>query len=251
MQHLDTERIAAFDHEPPTVDELAHLAACKACRRERTALNELAQLAMLAGDEPIASFAPRLTNWESLSAALRAEGLITGAPVSATSEFAVTATTTSWLSRATPRSRTEWWRAAAAALFLVVGSATVGRLSVTRNTPASSDFISSSLTTGIGLGSNGFGSIDEATKALGRTQKEFDRISLWLAANDTTLNSPEKVRRRLAALDQMLAATRAGLEDAPQDPVLEHYYSAAYSAREAALQQLNGALPVGRSIERY
>ena len=252
MQHLETERIAAFDHEPPSVDELAHLATCKTCRRERAALIELAQMAMLAGDEPIASFAPRLTNWETLSAQLRADGLITSVPLSAAiSGFSVKSTTTSWLARATPRSRAERWRAAAAILILIIGGATADRLIAFPLTQPGSGVSSASIAGGIGLGGSGFSSIDDATKALGKTQKDFDRISLWLAANDTTLNSPDRVRRRLAALDQMLAASRTGLEDAPQDPVLKHYYSAAYAAREATLQQLNGALPVGRSIERY
>ncbi|MEP6780424.1 MAG: hypothetical protein ABJC26_11085 [Gemmatimonadaceae bacterium] len=253
MLHLDPERIAAFDHDPPTVDELAHLAACKPCRAERAALIELAQMAMLAGDEPIASFAPRLTNWESLSVELRKQGLITSAP-SNTSEFAVTTTTTSWLSRATPRSKSEWWRVAAAAVILVVGGAAAGRWSNSTSSPLSDSTTvatAAGIGGGLGLGSSGFSSIDEANKELARVQKNFDRVSLWLAANDTTLNTPDKVRRRLAALDQMLAATHAGLQEAPQDPVLKHYYSAAYAAREATLQQLNGALPVGRTIERY
>ncbi|MDQ6612676.1 MAG: hypothetical protein M3Y64_09615 [Gemmatimonadota bacterium] len=252
MQHLDPERIAAFDHEPPSVDELAHLAACKTCRRERAALIELAQMAFLAGDEPVASFAPRLTNWETLSARLRTEGLIANAPPAViASEFAVKSTTTSWLARATPGSRVEWWRAAAAILILVAAGATADRLIAFPLAQPESGVSSASIASGVGLGSSGFSSIDDATKALGKTQKDFDRISLWLAANDTTLNSPDRVRRRLAALDQMLAASRAGVEDAPQDPVLKHYYSAAYAAREATLQQLNGALPVGRSLERY
>jgi predicted ArsR family transcriptional regulator len=56
---------------------------------------------------------------------------------------------------------------------------------------------------------------------------------------------------RLAALDQMMAASRAALREAPQDPVLNHYYLSAYSAREATLQALSGALPVDKVIERY
>ena len=40
-------------------------------------------------------------------------------------------------------------------------------------------------------------------------------------------------------------------QDAPQDPVLNHYFLAAYTAREATLQQLGGSLPVDRTIETY
>ena len=43
--HLSAERLAAFDHEPFTIDELAHLAACAACRAERDAMVTLVSLA--------------------------------------------------------------------------------------------------------------------------------------------------------------------------------------------------------------
>jgi hypothetical protein len=49
----------------------------------------------------------------------------------------------------------------------------------------------------------------------------------------------------------MMAASRAALRDAPQDPVLNRYFLAASTARQATLQQLSGALPVDKSIEGY
>ena len=39
--------------------------------------------------------------------------------------------------------------------------------------------------------------------------------------------------------------------EAPQDPMLNHYFLAAYTAREATLQQLGGSLPVDTTIESY
>ena len=48
-----------------------------------------------------------------------------------------------------------------------------------------------------------------------------------------------------------MAASRAALRDAPQDPILNHYFLAAYNAREATLQALGGALPVDKTLERY
>jgi hypothetical protein len=101
------------------------------------------------------------------------------------------------------------------------------------------------------LGNTGYSSIDEATKALARTEREFDRISLWLTANDPSGKTSDILRRRLAALDQVVAISYAELQAAPQDRVLDHYYRSAYAAREATLQQLGGALPVGRTLERF
>jgi hypothetical protein len=86
---------------------------------------------------------------------------------------------------------------------------------------------------------------------LNRAQRDYERASLWLAANDSTPHDSDVYRARLAALDQMMAASRAALSDAPQDPVLNQYYLAAFSAREATLQQLGTSLPVGKTIERY
>jgi hypothetical protein len=96
-----------------------------------------------------------------------------------------------------------------------------------------------------------FANVEDATAALNAAQREYERASLWLASNDSTVRDPEVFRARLAALDQMMEASRMALRDAPQDPVLNHYYLAAYSAREATLQALLGALPVDKTIERY
>jgi hypothetical protein len=49
----------------------------------------------------------------------------------------------------------------------------------------------------------------------------------------------------------MLTASRAGLFEAPQDPVLNQYYLAAYTAREATLRQLGESLPVDRVMESF
>jgi hypothetical protein len=96
-----------------------------------------------------------------------------------------------------------------------------------------------------------FGSIAQATDVLNSAQRQYEQATLWLAANDTTVRASDVYRARLAALDQMMAASRAALRDAPQDPVLNRYFLAASTARQATLQQLSGALPVDKSIEGY
>ena len=55
MQHLEAERLAALDHDAPTFDELAHLAACSACRTERDAYAALVQMAQAACDQFVAN----------------------------------------------------------------------------------------------------------------------------------------------------------------------------------------------------
>ncbi|MEO7361418.1 MAG: hypothetical protein ABI120_13885 [Gemmatimonadaceae bacterium] len=255
MQHLETERLAAFDHDAPSVDELAHLDACATCRTERHAFSALNQRSMHLADAPVFPSAARLTNWESLSMALRAEGLMDG--TTSVSEFvdAEPVALQSWVQRAKPRSQVEWWRAAAAIVIVALGSGALGRLSAglpMAPSSAPTEVASAGVLGGFGgLGNTGYSSIDEATRALARTEREFDRISLWLTANDPSGKTSDILRRRLAALDQVVAITYAELKAAPQDRVLDHYYRSAYAAREATLQQLGGALPVGRTLERF
>src|SRR5215467_1241039 len=109
MSHLSPERLSALADDPPTAAELAHLAGCADCMRERAAYRALDKLA--AGNAR--SIGAPLTTWESLRPALLADGVIdTGRGL---------------VSRARPR-RFGWFQAAAAAV-LVAGGAVAGRLS--------------------------------------------------------------------------------------------------------------------------
>ena len=276
MQHLDTERIAAFDHEPPTSDELAHLSVCAICRAERDAFVALAQLAGQDGYAMASSEAPRLSDWESVSVVLRAEGLLTSASDHRVPETPLVVraldgsserierTVKAGRSALTPSigrpaAGMPMWMRSAAAIALLAGGIVAGRMSVDANpTPfsavASASSQNASLTTlrpaSLG-GADTFASLEQATAVLSNAQSEYERASLWLAANDTTVRASAVYRARLAALDQMMAASRAALREAPQDPVLNHYYLAASTAREATLQQLSSALPVDKTIEGY
>jgi hypothetical protein len=52
---------------------------------------------------------------------------------------------------------------------------------------------------------------------------------------------------RLDVLDQAVAATRAALYRAPQDPVLNQYYLTTLGARDLTLQQMGQVVPVSTS----
>src|SRR5687768_18307328 len=72
MSHLSSERLAELADSEPTVAEAEHLAACTTCAAERRAHR---RLLTLAGDER-GREAAALTDWDTLSARLRTEGLI-------------------------------------------------------------------------------------------------------------------------------------------------------------------------------
>jgi hypothetical protein len=269
--HIDAARIAAFDHDHPTTDELAHLARCPVCRAERHAMMSLQQRAA-AWRMPTDAEAPRLTTWESLAGALRSEGLLSSpiesgaaAPpltVEATSSpmrLEPVTSTTSYASDsvATPRNervsrQTPTWLRVAAAVVLTVGGALAGRMSAdpTMRTSAATATATRDVSATDSDAGN-FASIPQATEILYRAQRDYERASLWLASNDTTSHGSDVYRARLAALDQMMTASRAALRDAPQDPILNHYFLSAYTAREATLKQLGVTLPVDKTLERY
>jgi hypothetical protein len=288
MQHLDSERLAAFDDTPPAADELAHLAQCADCRAERLAYAKLAQLAADARAAVVNADTARVSNWGSLSRALRDEGLLTSAPDHRVPEAPLMvrtldgkgeriARTSGTLAAAhgmgeaaTPRRESmPAWMRSAAALLLFAGGMVGGRLSVGAAALPLSLSSTASVTTGGNAGQReraqrndgprgdapsdaaAFGSISQATDVLNSAQRQYEQASLWLAANDTTVRASDVYRARLAALDQMMAASRAALREAPADPVLNRYFLAASTARQATLQQLSSALPVDKSIEGY
>lgn len=232
MPHLELERLAALDHDAPSPEELAHLATCLACRREQEAFAQLADLAGSQASAPARLDVPRLTEWESLATALRAEGLIAAPGLSTVR-----------------RTGAPWWTRTAAAALLLVCGAVVGRLSAGVSLLPGESVPQA--TTAATSAEREFGSVAEASAVLDRAQRDFERASFWLASHDTTVNAQSVYRARLAALEQMLTASRDGLYEAPQDPVLNQYYLSAYTAREATLRQLGAALPVDRVMESF
>jgi hypothetical protein len=241
--HIPLERLAAFDEAPFTADEAAHLTLCAECRSERDAVAQVVAMAGALGACELSAEAPRLVEFEQIMAGLgRAPVVEERRPVT-TSPAALP------VEPQARRSFTPLLRRVAAALLLVGGGAVWGRLSSDASGVVSAGALASR--TDRPFADQSFASVDAATAALNRAQRDYERASLWLASNDSTVRDPEVFRARLAALDQMMEASRVALRDAPQDPVLNHYYLAASSAREATLQALLGALPVDKTIERY
>jgi hypothetical protein len=191
--------------------------------------------------------APPLTDWGSLSAQLRAEGLIRDPMVS----------------RFTMRRFTQ----IAAGLALAVGGAAVGRMSAGAPVvpvPAAQSVSSGSASSSGGASSQGslasmtsaqFKSPEEAWDVLNRAGEEYQRASAYLSASNTEVpmpTNPSQYRTRLAALDGVMTEIRGALKEAPEDPVINQYYLATVGAREATLRQLGTTLrPAGVSLNRF
>lgn len=194
--------------------------------------------------------ASALTNWESLSQALRAEGLIRDV--------------------ASTRFGMRPWMQIAAGLVLAVGGAAAGRASAgapllgpgqasepavasqaaPQTSSAPGSFASNASATAVQ-----FKSPDEAWDVLNRAGEEYQRASAYLSASNAgpqTPNDPSQYRTRLAALDNVMTEIRGALKEAPQDPVINQYYVTTVGAREATLRQLGATLkPAGVSLNRF
>lgn len=236
MSHLSPERLAALSDDTPTPIEAAHITACNACLAELAAHRKLARMAAAA---QVASGAP-VSSFDALAPRLRAEGLI------AEPDRGV-------------RIRT-WTVRVAASLALVAGGAVAGRMTASHELP----LLPTANVGSAGSAANtapapstapSFKTSDDAFKALTVSQQTYQSAAAFLAAQDTSAHfiglDQNTYRTRLKALDDIAAATRAALYQAPQDPVLNQYYLGTLSAREATLGQLRQVTPASSKFRSW
>ena len=256
MSHLPADRLMELAEGEPTNSELAHIAGCEDCARERHAYRGLRDAARAEGErvtEP-------LTDWATLRESLQAEGLLRDR----------SAALFTGPNRAVPRpvvSRGSGWDArasswalrAAAALLLVAGGAMAGRASsgasplpgIATQSTASSTGRDNPLAQNVMSAS--FSSNEEALLALYRAQQDYERAANFIRNSRPAASEgqPEVYRARLAALDDVMEATRGALDETPADPVINRYYLAALGAREATLRQLQTSLPPGSRVDSF
>ena len=250
MPHLTAERLAALADDTPTAAEREHLARCAECCRERARYLRLRELA---SDEST-RLGPPLSDWAAVAAGLRAEGIL-----ATPDEAPVPAYTMPVTVRAHRRFASTTWARAAAALMLVAGGVMGGRISAghpaipigttglatARDTVAV--VISDTLPT--------FHSAREALAHLTAAEQHYQYAAAYLGQLDSSAapvdDSSQAYETRLAALDNVMAATRQALFQAPHDPVMNRFYLATLGAREATIRQLNTVLPAGERVSRY
>ncbi len=188
---------------------------------------------------------PSLTDWDSLAARLRAEGLMKSPPTTA-------------------RLLSSRWMQAAAGLLLAMGGAAAGRVSAGASalpvrdvqTTAQTAAAAPQAETGVtpAAATPDFSSPEQAWEILNRAGEQYQRASAYLSASNTEVPlppEPEQYRTRLAALDNVMSEMRDALKEAPQDPVINQYYLATVGAREATLRQMGTALPASARLNRF
>lgn len=242
MLHLSVERLAALADEIPTPDELAHLAACAECARERNAYRELGAVAATS----IVSLGAPLTTWESLAPVLEASGMLrreASAPLRAWRGY-------------------RGWLQAAAAMLLVAGGTVLGRYSAGVAPLPGIDAAQTAPTAAVaslpGVAADTtvhFSTVAQARAAQSQYQMMYQAATTFLAQNDSSAaiapDTPAAMRTRLAALDRVRETMGEALQEAPYDPVINGYYLTTLGQREATLRQLNTVLPEGVRITSY
>ena len=259
MLHLSSERLAELADGEPTVAEAEHLAACAICATERSAHQRLLSMAW---DERDRVANQPLTQWSTLAAQLREQGIISD-------EYTEPVTVeTKVVPIAQPRAHRRAWLVGlrvAAGLVFAAGFGALGRMSAgadaapsTREmaTLASRIFrgTTEQVVPGFGDQSSPFSTVQDALAALETSQRNYDRAVAFIAAHDSTVQSPDAgdvYRTRLAALDEMAETSRQALSVAPTDPVLNQYYLSTLGAREVTLRQLGSVLPPGTRLSRF
>lgn len=199
-----------------------------------------------------------LTEWRNLSMSLRQEGLIRDAASErpqADRDYAEAVPRRGGWLRTTGR----WtMRVAASAALVGVGvvagrGMTFGQDLINQIQLAVSDS-SSGHGSSVQVGGKKFSSQADARRTLVRAQTDYQRAAAFLAASDTgprIAGDPDTYRDRLVGLDGLTNASLTALKDSPQDALLNQYYLSAAAAREATLQQLGNALPVGEKMVRF
>lgn len=223
MRHLSQERLSRLVDEVPEASEREHLRACDRCARELHALRDQTEaLRALPSELP-----PPAGAWRGLERRLREEGLVRGG---------------SARSRGARGSyvRARWLQAAAALVLFLAGSAT-GALSMRliaspgsgADGPAGEAALSEVRTP------------EEATEVLRSAEERYvDALIRYrevAQGPDDDPEDPAGVADRYAALEGLLAASRAAIRQAPADPFFNGVLASTMAEREATLRRISTA----------
>lgn len=239
MSHLTLETLARLIDETPDPTENGHLDHCQQCRNELEAMRaDAAALQTLEDPEP------PLVQWMRLEQRLEREGLM----------------------RRTWRWQPTMLRAAAAVVIFVLGGVSASLLmrSEPRQYLTSNDSLRAQpqqqapvtnpaatlaenvITPGPSVAAPGNGTLAPARTAEEAAARLRTAESDYLAALTRFTELAGRAAEgdplaRLAALESIVATTRAALGRAPADPVINGYHLTAVAQRDALLRQVNAS----------
>ena len=222
MGHLTIEVLARLVGEAPSPEENEHLESCAACQSELRALKDQTEAI---GSLP--DLRPPPGDWEALEARLVSEGLVR----------------TSGLARKASHWWSSGWVQAAAALVLFLGGATLGSgmvgsnegIDVARNgSPPGLELIP------VSSQAQPISNLADAAEAVNDAEQRYMlallqyRQMLDAQGEPTYIGDPTA---RFAAIEAIVAASRAAIQQAPADPFVNGVLVSSLAEREAFLRQ--------------
>ncbi|MEJ2539432.1 MAG: hypothetical protein P8188_05600 [Gemmatimonadota bacterium] len=216
MEHLTLETLARLVSEAPDPGERRHLSECPACRAE---LEELEAQTRALRELP--DLRPPLGDWAVLEARLTSEGLVRG--------------DRSFMSMAA----TPAWMKVAAVLLVFLGGTGLGMGLVSRGAVPGIAGGPSDAGAPYTLTASQAETLPQAEAAVRLAERRYMdalvqyRQLLDAEGGSSRGASPES---RLAALEYLVAAGQAALEQAPADPVINGFLASALAERQATRQ---------------
>ncbi len=231
MGHLTTESLARMVSEAPYPEEQEHLEDCSACQAELQALR--AQTEAMGG---LPDLRPPTGDWEALEARLVSEGLVRS----------------TGLSLHANRWTSSGWLQAAAALVLFVGGTAMGTL-FTSDGPGAQPTLgegpSNLELVPVGGSAQPVSNLTDAAEAVRLAERQYiDALVQYRQILDAQgepafIGDPTS---RFAALEGIVAAGRAAVQQAPADPFMNGVLVSALAEREAILR--NASLTRGDGV---
>ncbi len=220
MGHLNIEGLARLVSETPSPEEEQHLDDCAACRLELRGLKEQTDAI---GSLP--DLRPPAGDWVALEARLVSEGLVRSS--------SLTVQASRWWSSG--------WLQAAAALVLFLGGTALGSSVLPSGErgdlaqvgpPQGMELIP------VGTQAQPISNLADAADAVNRSERQYMdallqyRQILDSQGDPTVIGDPTV---RFAALEAIVAAGRAAVQQAPADPYLNGVLVSALAERQALL----------------
>lgn len=216
MEHLTLETLARLVGEAPDRGERHHLAECAECRGELEALTEQT---LALGRLP--EIRPPLGDWTILEARLTSEGL--ARPSRELFGLA----------------RTPAWMKVAATILLFLGGTGLGMSLASRGPLAGPTALGGGGDSPYAFTASSVSTLPEAEAAVRLAERRYMdalvqyRQLLDAEGGTARATTPES---RLAALEYLVAAGQAALEQAPADPVINGFLASALAERQATRQ---------------
>lgn len=214
MEHLTLETLARLVDEAPDAREQEHLSACQRCRTE---LDLLSGQTRALGELP--DLRPPQGEWGVLEARLMSEGLVRHQRSSLAS--------------------TPPWMKAAAAILLFIGGTGLGMGLSARAADTGPSPLAGIESSPFTLTASSVNTLDEAEERVRLAERQYMDALVQYRQLATTQDgdaggaAPES---RLAALEYLVAAGQAAVQQAPTDPFLNGFLASALAERQATYQ---------------